>query len=230
MFCWYLVIMHLPTTSSGYPLYDRSERIADGLVHLIGVVLGMVGTVLLIVFSALWANSASAVVAVSVYTGLMLFGLIASAVYHFTPWEGARPVFRRIDHAAIYLKIAGTYTPIVVLIGSAFAYGILAFVWALAVFGAIRKLLYWSVPGSGGSWLYLGLGWVSLLLLWPVAVTLPLAASVLIVAGGLLYTAGVIFFTWEKLRYSIAIWHGFVLAASGCFFAAISVGVFSATV
>ena len=219
--------MTLPTTPSAYPRYARSERIADGLVHLIGVVLGVVGAVLLIVFAALSVKSGSAVAAVSVYAGFMLFGLMASAIYHFSPWEGARHVFRRIDHAAIYLKIAGTYTPIVVLIGSAFAYVVLVAVWALAVYGAIRKLVFWRVPAQGVPWLYLGLGWVSVLLIWPVAMTLPPMASVLIVVGGLLYSAGVIFFNWERLKFSNAIWHGFVLAASGCFFAAISVGVFA---
>lgn len=210
-----------------YPAYSRPERIADGVVHAIGVTLALVGAVLLIVFAAL-GTSPGLTAAVSVYSGALLLSFVASAIYHMTPWEGARPVLRRIDHAAIYLKIAGTYTPLVVLIGTAFSYGVLAAVWALALLGALVKAFFWRSPGRFAPALYLLLGWASLLLVWPMVQTLPLAASILVLAGGVLYSAGVIFFAWENLRFSNAIWHGFVLAASGCFFAAIALGAFTA--
>ena len=90
--------------------------------------------------------------------------------------------------------------------------------------GAVAKLAFWHSPGRLGLALYLVLGWLCLPLLPPLATTLPVPASVLVAAGGLLYTAGTIFFAWDSLRFSNAIWHGFVLAASACFFAAIAVG------
>jgi hemolysin III len=203
-----------------YPAYSRPERIADGVIHAIGVAFALSGAVTLIVLAGLWAGGAQ-VAATTVYGAALIATFAASALYHMTPREEWRPVLRRIDHAAIYLKIAGTYTPFVVMIGSAFAYGILALVWALALAGALAKVFFWRSPGRLGTLLYLALGWLAVLLIWPIAQTQPAVTSGLVVAGGLLYTAGVMFFTWESLRFSNAIWHGFVLAASGCFFAAI---------
>ncbi|MGR3464889.1 PAQR family membrane homeostasis protein TrhA [Limimaricola sp.] len=211
-----------------YPAYARSERIADGVIHALGVCFALTGSVLLIVFSALAAEmTADRIAAVAVYGGALIATFSASAFYHMTPWTGLRPVLRRIDHAAIYLKIAGTYTPLVVLIGSAFAYGVLAVVWAVALGGAVAKLFFWKSPGRLGPTLYLLLGWLSVALVWSIAMTLPAASTTLVVIGGLLYSGGVVFFLWEKLKFSNAIWHGFVLAASACFFAAIAVGVLS---
>ena len=112
-----------------------------------------------------------------------------------------------------------------VVIGSAFAYAVLAVVWAIALGGAVAKLFFWKSPGRLGPTLYLLMGWLSIALVWSLAMTLPVASTALVVIGGLLYSAGVIFFVWEGLRFSNAIWHGFVLAASACFFAAIAMGV-----
>jgi hemolysin III len=220
-----LNVMNLRHLVPMYPAYSRSERIADGAIHLAALVLALTGSVLLIVFAAIW-TSGGTTAAVAVYGGLLTFSFIASGCYHFTPWERFRPTLQRIDHAAIYLKIAGTYTPLVVLIGSAFGYAVLATVWLLAVAGAIAKLFFWRTPGRLGPLLYLGLGWASVLLVLPLAPVLPLPAMILIGAGGLLYSAGVLIFVRDGMRFVMPLWHGVVLAASACFFAAISLGVF----
>ena len=212
-------------SQSEYPVYARSERIADALVQGAGLVFALTGSVLLVVLAALWLG-AEHVAALSVYGAAMVFSFAASACYHFTPWEMARPVLRRIDHAAIYLKIAGTVTPFVVILGTTAGYLGLALIWSLAVAGATAKLFFWRTPGLGNSLLYLALGWIAGLLVWPLLPVLPASAVALIVTGGLLYSAGVVFFQWEGLRYSIAIWHGFVVVASGCFFGAIALGMF----
>jgi len=154
----------------------------------------------------------------------MLAAFSASAIYHMTPWKHMRPIFRRFDHAAIFLKIAGTYTPLVVLIGSNFSFLVLGAVWATALFGVIRRLFYWSEPGMGSTLLYMGLGWASMALVWPMIQTIPAISFWLVLTGGITYTIGIIFYKWESLKYSNAIWHGFVLAASGCFFIAIFLG------
>lgn len=211
-----------------YPAYGRAERIADGVMHALGVTFALTGAVLLITYAALSASGGQ-IAAVSVYATALIATFIASACYHLTPWERLRPMLRRVDHAAIFLKIAGTYTPFVVLIHSAFAYAILAVVWSLALGGALLRLLKRGKLGRIETWTYLLLGWLSLLLAWPMIQTLPLPATALVLAGGLLYTLGVVFFRWESLRFSNAIWHGFVLAASACFFAAISLGIFAGT-
>lgn len=207
-----------------YPRYGRAERIADGVMHALGVTFALTGAVLLITFAALSASGGQ-IAAVSVYAGALIATFTASAFYHLTPWERLRPALRRVDHAAIFLKIAGTYTPFVVLIHSAFAYAVLALVWTLALGGALLRLLKRGKLGHIQTWTYLLLGWLSLLLVWPMVQTLPVPATALVLTGGLLYSAGVIFFRWESLRFSNAIWHAFVLAASACFFAAITLGV-----
>jgi hemolysin III len=207
-----------------YPRYARAERIADGVMHALGVTFALTGAVVLITFAALSASGGQ-IAAVSVYAGALIATFTASAFYHLTPWERLRPALRRVDHAAIFLKIAGTYTPFVVLIHSAFAYAVLALVWTLALGGALLRLLKRGKLGRIQTWTYLLLGWLSLLLVWPMVQTLPVPATALVITGGLLYSAGVIFFRWESLRFSNAIWHGFVLAASACFFAAIALGV-----
>jgi len=205
-----------------YPTYARSERIADGTMHAVGVLGAITGAIVLSVWST-GSATAGQIAAISVYAATLIATFVASAFYHMTPWAGIRPVLRRFDHAAIYLKIAGTYTPLVVLIGSWFAYVVLALVWGLAVLGMVLKLFFWRTPGRFGPALYLIMGWLSLALIWSLWPIVPLPAMALIAIGGLLYTAGVPFYASETMKYSIAIWHGFVVAASGCFFAAIAI-------
>lgn len=205
-----------------YPTYARSERIADGTMHTVGVLGAISGAVVLIVWASGQA-SAGQIAAISVYGATLIATFVASAFYHMTPWARIRPILRRFDHAAIYLKIAGTYTPLVVMIGSWFAYVVLAVVWALAVTGMVLKLFFWRAPGRFGPALYLIMGWLSLALIWSLWPIVPVPAMALIAVGGLLYTAGVPFYASETMKYAIAIWHGFVVAASGCFFAAIAI-------
>lgn len=207
-----------------YPSYARSERIADGTVHAIGVLGALTGGILLMVWTTDMATPAQ-MLAIAVYGASLITTFAASAMYHFTPWEQVRPLLRRCDHAAIYLKIAGTYTPLVVLIGSGFAYAVLAVVWTLAVLGVVLKLFFWRTPGRFGPTLYLIMGWLSLALIWSLWPIVPLSAKILIAVGGLLYTAGVPFYASETMKFSIAIWHGFVVAASTCFFTAIAMSV-----
>lgn len=205
-----------------YPTYARSERIADGTMHAVGVLGAVAGAVVLIIWSAGTA-SAGQIAAISVYGATLIATFVASAFYHMTPWESIRPTLRRFDHAAIYLKIAGTYTPLVVIIGSGFAYAVLAVVWGLAVIGMVLKLFFWRTPGRFGPALYLIMGWLSLALIWSLWPLVPVSAMVLMGIGGLLYTAGVPFYASETMKFSIAIWHGFVVTASACFFAAIAI-------
>ncbi|EAR51489.1 putative hemolysin III [Oceanicola granulosus HTCC2516] len=207
-----------------YPTFTRAERVADGLMHLVGVGFAITGAVLLVVLAAgakPWVITAAAIV----YALALIATFVASGLYHMTPWEGARPTLRRIDHAAIYIKIAGTYTPLVAMIGSAFGWVLLGVVWALAMVGAVAKLFFWRRPGHMGTLLYLVLAWLSVALMWPLAERMPPGGMALILAGGLLYTVGTIFYSRKSLRFQNAIWHGFVLAASACFFAAITWGV-----
>ncbi|PWV95794.1 channel protein (hemolysin III family) [Hoeflea marina] len=207
-----------------YPVHTPSERVADGGMHVIGVIGALSGAALMLMWSAR-LDSPWEITAVAIYAVTLIATFSASAVYHLAPWEGLRPVLRRIDHAAIYLKIAGTYTPLVVMVGSGLAYVVLGIVWALALVGMTLKVAFWRTPGRAGPALYLVMGWMSVVLIWSSWSELPTG---LIVAGGLLYTVGVIFHAAERMRFSTAIWHGFVIAASACFFAAIALQVMEA--
>jgi hemolysin III len=204
-----------------YPTYTRSERVADGSMHAIGVTGSVLGAILILSWAAPVASTWE-ITAVATYAVTLIATFTASAFYHMTPWESLRPVLRRIDHAAIYLKIAGTYTPLVVMIGSGLAYVVLAVVWAMAIIGMTLKLVFWSTPGRYGPILYLIMGWMSIVLVWSSWAELPFG---FILAGGVLYTVGVIFHAAEKMKFANAIWHGFVVAASACFFAAITFAV-----
>lgn len=208
-----------------YP-YSPREVAVDGTIHALGLTAAITGTVFL--FSALLPTAPSTTLAaVSVYVGFLIFALVASAAYHMLPWEGPRPLLLRIDHAAIYFKIAGTYTPIVIFMNSVYAYALLAVVWGVALFGAWAKLRFWSTDSKGSLPLYLIMGWASVLLFPMMWEALPLNSLFLIAAGGLLYTLGTVFFSARGMRYQNAIWHAFVLAASTCLFIAISLASLS---
>ena len=209
-----------------YPTYAKSERIADGSMHAIGVIGALTGAVMLLTLSA-GAVSGWQMAALAVYGIGLISTFSASAFYHMTPWPDIRPLLRRFDHAAIYLMIAGTYTPLVVMVGTGFAYTILGIVWGLAFIGMTLKLFFWQTPGRFGPALYLIMGWLSVGLIWSIWPVVPGSVVALIAAGGLTYTAGVLFYISKK-KYSTAIWHGFVVAASACFWAAILIGALSA--
>lgn len=206
-----------------YPDLTTAERVADGVVHLLALALAIAGAVVLVVIAS--GHGGGQIVASSIYGGALVFGFAASALYHHTPWERLRPVLRRIDHAAIYLVIAATCTPVVAMIGGAFAWSVLALIWMLALAGAVRKLAFWRNPTRADSFLYLSLGWLPSLLLWPIIQILAPLATALIIAGGVLMSSGLAIFNREGVRFATAIWHGFVLAGSVCFFAAISLAL-----
>jgi hemolysin III len=209
-----------------YPDYTRAERIADGIIHAMGIAASVVGVVVLLAI-AMPMLDAFSTSALMIYGVTLVTLFCISAAYHMITHAHWKPFLRRCDQAAIFFKIAGTYTPLVILIGSAFSYSVLAVVWITALTGAIAKLSVWKQMERYSVHLFLALGWASLTLAWPIFSTLPLPVSILILTGGVLYSVGVIFHQWESLRYQNAIWHGFVLAASSCHFAAVIHGTFA---
>jgi len=191
-------------------------------VHVAGLVLAIPASVLLLVEAA---GSQRLTTAAALYAGCMIFAFAASAIYHLSPIDRTRPLLNRIDHAAIYFKIAGTYTPFVALIGSGFAYAVLGIVWALALVGAVAKLWFWGTDGRGSLALYLLMGWLAVLLFWPMWQVLPPAALFLVSVGGIIYSVGARVFAKPAFRFQNAIWHSFVLSASTCFFAAVAIAL-----
>lgn len=204
-----------------YP-YSKAETIADAAVHAAGLLLAIPASFILMLHAT---ETPSGQIPSLVYVVCLLVAFSASAIYHMTPAERARPILHRIDHAAIYFKIAGTYTPIVAVIGSGFAYGILGVVWVLAGLGAIAKLWFWDTNSKGSLALYLGMGWLSVLLIGPMWQTLSGPALTLVLVGGLTYSAGTYFYAHPGMRFQNAIWHSFVLLASTCLFGAVALSL-----
>ncbi|MFK7836636.1 MAG: hemolysin III family protein [Sulfitobacter sp.] len=205
-----------------YP-YSRPETLADAAVHAVGLVLAIPGCVYLMYQAA--ARSPEEMAATALYASCLIIAFLASAIYHMCPIDHLRPTLHRIDHAAIYLKIAGSYTPFVVVIGSGFAYGVLGLVWALALLGAIAKLSFWRTDSKGSLALYLGMGWLSALLIWPMWQHLSATVVWLVVGGGLIYSLGTRIYAHPGMRFQNAIWHSFVLVASTCLFGAVALSV-----
>ena len=204
-----------------YPAYTRAERIADGVIHVVGVAAALVAISYLIDRVAAFAGT-GIYAAIVVYAICLLAMLSASAAYHLAADTRARPLLRRLDHAAIYMKIAGTITPLSVFLGTAFGYAVLGVVWIVAALGALTKLRMKRGRMTTGWVQYMALGWVGIALFIPLMNVLPGFSLWTMALGGALYCAGVVFYGWENLRYSNAIWHGFTLAASACFFAGIA--------
>ncbi len=201
------------------------EQIVDRCVHFAGLVAALVGSVVLVAAAA-ERESARMFVSVIVY-GLGLLAMIgASALYNFAAPSRRKEWFRRLDHAAIFLMIAATYTPFaLVRMGGAWGLGIAAFVWLAAVVGMALKLLCPRPLEGISTALYLGLGWVILIAPGALFASVPLPAIVLLAAGGLLYMTGILFHLWQQLPYHNAVWHGFVMSAAGCHWAAVLDGV-----
>lgn len=204
-----------------YP-YSKAETLADGAVHFAGLALAVPAFFLLTQHAQ---QSTAGMWPTAVYAICALISFAASAVYHMSPVDRTRPALQRIDHAAIYFKIAGTYAPIVALIGTVYAFGIFVLVWVLALAGAVAKLWFWGAKGKASLWLYLAMGWLAALLIWPMWHALSGVALGLIVVGGLIYSAGARVYAHPGLAYQNAIWHLVVLIASSCLFSAIALSI-----
>jgi hemolysin III len=201
--------------------YDRAELIADGIVHGIGVFGGVVAATVLIVLAAVFA-SAYEIVSVSVYAAGLLAMLIFSAAYNLWPMSRGKWLLRRLDHSAIYILIAATYTPVFTqLQDRVFAMSLLAGVWSVAAVGIVLKLFFPGRFDRVSVGLYLAMGWSGLIAYDAGISSLPQMALWFIVAGGLLYTFGVIFHAWRRLRFQNVIWHSFVLLGAACHYTAV---------
>jgi len=194
--------------------YSIGEEIAHAITHGIGIPLSIAALVLLVTFSALYGN-AWHVTSTAIYGSTLVLLYTASTLYHGIPHERAKPLLQKFDHAAIFLLIAGTYTPFtLVTLQGPWGWTLFGLVWAIAAFGVYvklagsQKIQRWSLP------LYLGMGWLVLFAIKPLISNLDTGGLVLLVAGGLSYTLGALIYAWESLSWNHAIWHVFVLAGS----------------
>jgi hemolysin III len=197
------------------------ELAVDRLVHGLGLSLGLPAALAIVVVAAA-EGGWSEIVPASLYAAGLLAMLLCSAAYNVLQANRRRDWLRRLDHAAIFAMIAGTYTPFTLRLERGWASGLTAGIWAVAAVGMAAKL--WG-PRRGiaalSTGLYLALGWIGLVALGPFMASLAAPTLVLLAAGGVLYTAGVAFHHWSRLPYQNAIWHGFVLAAAGVHYLAV---------
>lgn len=201
--------------------YDRAELWADGVVHALGVTSGTIAAAVLVTLACVFATPRE-IAAVSIYVAGLVLMLAISATYNLWPVSRWKWWLRRLDHSAIYLLIAATYTPFIIQMGrSVIALALLGGVWSVAVIGIILKLLF---PGRFDRFaivLYLAMGWSGVMVYDTIASVLPDSVLALIAAGGILYSGGVVFHVWERLRFQNAIWHSFVLLGAGCHYSAV---------
>ncbi len=204
--------------------YSRSEIVADGIVHAVGLTAAVAGAGALI---AAAAACGAALAAIAVYIFGLIAMLTASAGYSLGRRLRFREALRRLDHAAIWIMIAGTYTPFTagVLTGG-WAIGLTAAVWAVAALGVLLKTVL-APHGMRGltTLLYIAFGWIGVIAAQPFIAALSPLVLWLLVVGGIVYTLGTVVFTVQGLRYQRAIWHGFVIAGAAIHFCAIFVMV-----
>lgn len=207
---------HNSLVTRGYPL---SEEIANSVSHGLGLVLSIVGLVLLLVNAAEAHASAVAIISYSLYGGSMILLFLASTLYHAVPHAGAKRWLKLFDHCAIYLLIAGTYTPFLLVgLDSPLSRGLMIVIWGLALVGILFKLTIAHRFKMLSVVTYLIMGWLSLVVIYQMVIKLPAGSVTLLAAGGIIYSLGVIFYISKRIPYNHAIWHGFVLGGSACHF------------
>lgn len=201
--------------------YDRAELIADGVVHVLGVLAGLIAATVLIVLTAVYAGGRDVAV-VSIYVAGLMAMLVLSATYNLWPVSPRKWLLRRFDHSAIYVLIAATYTPFIMQVkDNAVAVALLIGVWCVALIGIGLKLV---LPGRFDRLsivLYLVMGWSGVMIYDDVVPSLSATTLWFVVVGGALYSFGVIFHTWRRLRFQNVIWHSFVLLGAACHYTAV---------
>ena len=213
--------MNLPFTASRRA-QSREEEIANSLSHGFGLIAAVVATPFLIVH-AIGRGDAWFIVGASIFAATMVLLYLASTLYHALPIGRAKRVFRVIEHSAIFLLIAGTYTPFTLgVLRGTWGWTLLGLVWGIALAGVTLKALNRLTHPILTTSLYLLMGWLIVIAAHPLSDRVPTSGLLWLVAGGLAYTLGVVFFAFDsRLRYGHFIWHLFVLTGTACHYFAV---------
>ena len=200
----------------------RAEEIANSLSHGIGFALAIASLPLLLAFAG-ERTSAINIVAMSVFSATMMLLYGVSTLYHAVPHGRAKTWLNRFDHAAIYLFIAGSYTPFVLgVLRGGWGWSLFGVVWGCGLLGFTAKLMNRLRHPLWSTGLYVAMGWVAVVAAAPLVARMPGAGLALLVAGGVLYTAGAVVFIFDsRLRFAHFVWHLFVLGGSACHFFAV---------
>ncbi|ELH4237544.1 PAQR family membrane homeostasis protein TrhA [Vibrio fluvialis] len=202
--------------------YSVKEEVANAISHGVGLILGIVGLVLLLVKAVDHRADALTIASMSIYGGSMIALFLASTLYHAIPHQNAKRWLKTFDHCAIYLLIAGSYTPfLLVSLRTPLAFGLMIVIWSIALIGIIMKIAFVYRFKRLSLVTYLTMGWLSLIVIYQLALNLDVGGLTLLAAGGVVYSLGVIFYVAKRIPYNHAIWHAFVLAGCACHFLAI---------
>jgi len=200
---------------------SRREEVANSVSHGLGFVLAVAGAPLLIA-TAIRRGTLADVVAVSVFAASMALLYLSSTIYHALPPGRTKNAFHVLDHAAIYLLIAGTYTPFTLgVLKGGWGWTLFGLVWGLAALGVLLKVFAGIRWHGISTAVYVGMGWLIIIAAKPLWDSLPLAGLMWLFGGGVAYTSGVYFYLKKNMRYGHLVWHLFVVAGTGCHFVAI---------
>lgn len=199
---------------AAYRKLSLGEEIFNGITHGIGTLLSIAALVILVVLAVNKGNVWH-VVSFSIYGSTMILLYLASTLYHSTTRENVKNIFARLDHAAIFLLIAGTYTPFVLtVIKGAFGWTIFGIIWGIAITGVVIRSIYLTRFRKFMVFLYLFMGWLFIIAIGPMIRNLSGTSLLFLFLGGIAYSLGVIFYSLRKVKYAHGIWHLFVLAGS----------------
>lgn len=202
------------TSSAAAPRYAFGDELASSVIHGIGILLSIAGLATLVAYAAL-VGDARAIVSSAVFGTTLILLYTASTLYHAIPGELAKRVLRTLDHIAIFLLIAGTYTPFtLVALPGAWGWSLFGAIWALALAGSALELGVLKRYRKFAVLLYIAMGWIGMIAFKPLSAHLETGGMALLIAGGLAYTAGVPFYLARRMPYHHTVWHFFVLAGS----------------
>ncbi|BCB43855.1 hemolysin III family protein [Vibrio alginolyticus] len=204
------------------PQYSQREELANTITHGIGMIFGIVGLILLLIKAIDQQADTLTLASMAVYGASIIVLFLASTLYHAIPHPNAKRWLKTFDHCAIYLLIAGSYTPfLLVSLRTPLAFGLMIVIWTIALLGIIMKVAFVYRFKKLSLITYLVMGWLSLIVIYQLAINLDIGGLTLLAAGGIVYSLGVIFYVAKRIPFNHAIWHGFVLAGCVCHFFAI---------
>jgi hemolysin III len=194
--------------------YSTGEEIVNSLSHGIGTLLSIAGLVVLVVFAVLYGDNWH-IVSFSIFGSTLIVLYAASTLYHSVSSPSIKTIFKKLDHSAIFLLIAGTYTPFVLVsLRGAWGWSLFGVIWALAVAGiAVKFITIFRFPKLSVV-IYVFMGWLGLVAIREIITAVPFQSFMLLLMGGLSYTAGIIFYAWREMPFNHGIWHAFVLCGS----------------
>jgi len=208
-------------TDMTVPRYAHGDELASSVIHGIGILLSIAGLATLVTFAASYGG-ARALTASAVYGTSLILLYTASTLYHSVSGEAAKRLLRTLDHIAIFLLIAGTYTPFTLIaLPGAWGWSLFGTIWTLALLGSALELGMLKRYRRFAVLLYVAMGWVGMVAFKPLLAHLQTGGMVLLIAGGAAYTLGVPFYLWRRLPYHHAVWHFFVLTGSVLHFLAV---------